>query len=147
MVGDEHHIKVLRNVQAALVACVRSAFVPAIDEDCQQFQMHPDAIRQIEAATSAVEIRGVLANAGVPEAAIEAFASDLADATARGSVLRVTYPPDQTPVSDVGFLLLRARARLWTIKVDAASPNVTMVRTVDEASFAEQVRSLFDATE
>jgi hypothetical protein len=94
-------------------------------------QQEYPALRQMMRGVAALNGRG------------EWLAKDLISADYRGTVLWITYTADKQPVSDHGFLLLKAPERTWLVEPKRTETGESVALQLGSASlFTEKVKEL-----
>ena len=142
--GVVHHITEVSNVEDVIqggLGFFGIAEVPPFS--CPIAEVSRELLDQIKDDPAHAVIHRRLTHAGVPAETCDLLAEDLSNTQYRGSVMRVEYDENNTPVSDRGLLVLRGPERLWLLRpiVREGEQYVTLLPGTRE-TFRREVTSL-----
>lgn len=108
-----------------------------------QAEIPKPLLDQAQQANDGAVIKKLFEQTTLPSLLREQLAEDFAQASYRGSVLRVEYGPQGEPVANRGLLLLRGQERLWILKPHQR-PNGVFITVLpgSEETFRREVSAL-----
>jgi hypothetical protein len=109
----------------------------------EPFELPQHFLTEARDGRSAEEVAQQLHSAEVADALCPLLAEDLMAPSFRGSILRIEYEHDGTPVSDMGLLALRGAGRLWLMRpVERDGRPCFVVMPGTEDLFRQELASL-----